>query len=153
MTTALSRDQKHYYVRFKLLMGLERATVRPTKGSMGNECAHSGIILTPGMKIIQTKYKLETIDSWLPRTVGSITPVGTSKAKTEPHHKVTLRLLFLRSSQGSTYDGSHGLCHVTSGINLVFRPRTSRTHGSARDSGMVPVAMTMEHMIRRAPRV
>src|SRR5712691_1698802 len=57
MATALSRDRKHYYVRFKLLMGLERATVCPTKGSMGNEWAHSGIILTPGMKIIQTKSK------------------------------------------------------------------------------------------------
>src|SRR6266581_8251925 len=100
MTTALSRNREHYYyVRFSCLEVSNG--LRPTKGSMGNECAHSGIILAPGMKIIQAKYKSVTMTQDCLALSASIRLCGNVEGKDEATSQVTLRPL-LRSSQGST---------------------------------------------------
>jgi len=63
------------------------------------ECAHSGIILIPGMKILKTKNKSAT-DSSASHCRLLYASVGTSKAKTRPHHKSRYALC-CTTSQGS----------------------------------------------------
>ena len=110
------------------------------------ECGHLGIILIPGMKILKTKNNRQP---WLKCLTlsASICLCGNVEGKDEATSQVTPRPLLHNFTGFGTPsdDGSHGLCHVASGVNLVSRPRTLWTHGSARDSGMVPVVM--EHII------